>query len=71
MVDYDLFKTILEKSKEEKKDTVDGRSAFFLYDTYGFPLELTVELAGEEGLKVDEKGFDAAMEEQKKKAREN
>ena len=65
------FKKILEKNKEEKKDTVDGRSAFFLYDTYGFPLELTVELAGEEGLKVDEKGFDAAMEEQKQKAREN
>ncbi len=65
------FKKILDKAKEEKKDTLEGRSAFFLYDTYGFPLELTVELAEEEGLKVDENGFDAAMEEQKQKARDN
>ncbi|MCR4590298.1 MAG: alanine--tRNA ligase [Lachnospiraceae bacterium] len=65
------FKKILSAAKEEKKDVIDGRSAFFLYDTYGFPLELTIELAAEEGLSVDEKGFDSAMEEQKQKAREN
>ncbi|MBQ9549886.1 MAG: alanine--tRNA ligase [Lachnospiraceae bacterium] len=65
------FKKILEKAKEEKKTVIDGGDAFFLYDTYGFPLELTIELAGEEGLKVDENGFDAGMEEQKKKARES
>ena len=65
------FNKILEKAKSEGKKEIDGRNAFFLYDTYGFPVELTVELAGEEGLLVDEKGFAAAMEEQKQKARDN
>ncbi len=61
------FKKILETSK----GTIDGRKAFYLYDTFGFPIELTVELAEEEGLTVDEEGFKAAMEEQKQKARDN
>ena len=61
------FKKILEGS--DKK--IDGRKAFYLYDTFGFPIELTVELAEEEGLTVDEEGFKAAMEEQKQKARDN
>ena len=39
-------------------DTIDGRSAFKLYDTYGFPIEITTEMAAEKGLKVDTKGFD-------------
>ena len=61
------FKKILEASE----GTIDGKKAFYLYDTFGFPIELTVELAEEEGLKVDEEGFKAAMEEQKQKARDN
>ena len=65
------FKKILEQKKEEKSVEIDGKSAFDLYDTFGFPLELTVELAQEEGLKVDEEGFARAMEEQKQKARDN
>ncbi len=65
------FQKILEQKKAEKSKEVDGKSAFYLYDTFGFPVELTVELAGEEGLSVDEAGFAEAMEEQKKKAREN
>ena len=65
------FKKILEQKKEEKSIEIDGKSAFYLYDTFGFPLELTVELAQEEGLKVDEEGFARAMEEQKQKARDN
>ena len=65
------FKKILEQKKEEKSVEIDGKSAFYLYDTFGFPLELTVELAQEEGLKVDEEGFERAMEEQKQKARDN
>ena len=65
------FKKILEQKKEEKSVEIDGKSAFYLYDTFGFPLELTVELAQEEGLKVDEEGFVRAMEEQKQKARDN
>ena len=64
------FKKILSDKQAEKSDSIDGKSAFYLYDTFGFPLELTVELAEEEGLKVDEKGFAEAMEEQKQKARE-
>ncbi len=65
------FKKILDKTKAENKKEIDGRTAFFLYDTYGFPYELTVELAEEEGLAVDEAGFKEAMEEQKRKARDN
>ncbi len=65
------FYKILETKRAEKKDEIDGKSAFYLYDTFGFPIELTVELAEEEGLKVDETGFATAMEEQKQKARQN
>ena len=46
------FSKIVSKNKE-----IDGLTAFHLYDTYGFPIELTIELANEQGLKVDEKGF--------------
>lgn len=65
------FKKILEQKKEADSDQIDGKSAFYLYDTFGFPIELTVELAGEVGLSVDEDGFAKAMEEQKQKARDN
>jgi alanyl-tRNA synthetase len=51
------------------KTELDGRTAFELYDTYGFPLELTIELAGERGITVDASGFEAAMEEQRERAR--
>jgi len=63
------FKKILDAKKEENAKTIDGKSAFYLYDTFGFPLELTVEMAQEEGLTVDEEGFEASMEEQKQLAR--
>jgi len=52
-----------------KNKTVDGMSAFHLYDTYGFPLELTKELAQEHGLAVDEDGFTKAFTEHQKKSR--
>ena len=65
------FRKILEQKKKTGADEIDGKSAFYLYDTFGFPIELTVEMAQEEGLKVDEEGFAAAMEEQKQKARDN
>ena len=65
------FQKIMEKKKADKQNEIDGKSAFYLYDTFGFPIELTVELAEEEGLTVDEAGFAAAMEEQKQKARDN
>ena len=44
-------------------DVIDGRTAFRLYDTFGFPVEITKELAAEKGIKVDEKGFEAALNE--------
>ncbi|MBO5985196.1 MAG: alanine--tRNA ligase [Lachnospiraceae bacterium] len=62
---------ILEQVKADQAAQIDGKSAFYLYDTFGFPIELTVELAQEEGLSVDEAGFATAMAEQKAKAREN
>jgi len=65
------FRKILEQKKKAESGEIDGKSAFYLYDTFGFPIELTVELALEEGLHVDEAGFDRAMEEQKQKARDN
>ncbi len=65
------FHKILEQTRSGKTDEIDGKSAFYLYDTFGFPIELTVELAQEEGIKVDEAGFVTAMEEQKQKARQN
>ena len=65
------FKKILNNAKAENKAKIEGKEAFYLYDTFGFPLELTVELAEENGLTVDEDGFKAAMEEQKQLAREN
>ena len=65
------FTKILEQKKAENAKVLDGKSAFYLYDTFGFPLELTIELADEQGLTVDEEGFKAASEEQRKLAKEN
>ncbi len=65
------FRKILDATSAAGKKEIEGKDAFFLYDTFGFPVELTVELAQEEGFGVDEKGFAASMEEQKQKAREN
>lgn len=59
---------MLDEFIAEKKD-IDGESAFKLYDTYGFPLELTKEIAEENGLKVDEEGYKTAMQEQKDRAK--
>ena len=64
------FVKILEGNISSGNGEISGRDAFYLYDTFGFPLELTVEMAKEKGLSVDEAGFDKAMEEQKQKARE-
>ncbi|HBM8564892.1 TPA: alanine--tRNA ligase [Escherichia coli] len=51
-------------------DTLDGETAFRLYDTYGFPVDLTADVCRERNIKVDEASFDAAMEEQRRRARE-
>ncbi len=65
------FRKLLEAKKAEGISVLDGKSAFYLYDTFGFPLELTVEMAEEEGIGVDEAGFAEAMEQQKELARNN
>ncbi|HCM63987.1 MAG TPA: alanine--tRNA ligase [Morganella sp. (in: Bacteria)] len=54
-----------------KGDTLSGEAAFRLYDTYGFPLDLTADVCRERNLKVDEAAFETAMEEQRRRAREN
>jgi alanyl-tRNA synthetase len=54
-----------------KGDTLDGETAFRLYDTYGFPLDLTADVCRERQLKVDEEGFERAMDEQRRRARES
>lgn len=59
---------MLDEFIEAKKD-IDGESAFRLYDTYGFPLELTKEIALENSLNVDEEGYKVAMQEQKDRAK--
>ncbi|HAR91930.1 MAG TPA: alanine--tRNA ligase, partial [Eubacterium sp.] len=61
---------LCEKIERNNKDTVRGKDAFMLYDTYGFPLELTIEIVEEKGYKVDVDGFNEAMEVQRETARQ-
>ncbi len=63
------FEGIAEETVREGKKIVDGRQVFVLYDTYGFPVDLTRILAEEKGLGIDEEGFTVAMNEQKERAR--
>ena len=65
----DIFAGIAQQAEAAGAGTVPGGEAFRLYDTYGFPLDLTRVLAEERGLGVDEAGFDTAMEEQRERAR--
>lgn len=59
----------IESAKKEGRDSLTGEEAFKLHDTYGFPLDLTIEMAQEKGLGVDTEGFNKAMQEQKETAR--
>ena len=61
-----LLKSLIDKNENGE---ISGKDAFKLYDTYGFPFELTKEIAAEQGLNVDEAGFKAAMQEQKERAK--
>lgn len=60
---------VLLKKQIEGKKTLSGEDAFKLYDTYGFPLDLTVEIAKESGVNVDTAGFEEEMEKQRQRAR--
>ncbi|HIK44583.1 MAG TPA: alanine--tRNA ligase, partial [Leptolyngbyaceae cyanobacterium M65_K2018_010] len=65
-----LLADILKRESQSKAKQIAGADAFVLYDTYGFPLELTQEIAEEQGLTVDLAGFEAAMEEQRQRSKE-
>ena len=64
-----IYNTMIAEHKEKGETTFSGADAFKLYDTYGFPIDLTIEMAEEEGLTVDQEGFKAYMEEQRVRAR--
>ncbi|MEH2237724.1 alanine--tRNA ligase [Nostoc sp.] len=64
-----LLEEIIQEVKQQGKTSISGESAFTLYDTYGFPLELTQEVAEENNLTVDEAGFNAEMQKQVERAK--
>ena len=64
-----MLDELLANLKKSGKDTLEGKDIFKLYDTYGFPVELTEELAEDEGFKIDHEGFKVAMKEQQDRAR--
>ena len=64
-----IINEYIAEMKKEGKNVLEGEKVFKLYDTYGFPFELTVEILEESGIEADEEGFHACMEEQKEKAR--
>lgn len=65
----EILNRLMQDAKASGQSVIGGKDAFRLYDTYGFPLELTKEMAEEQDLTVDEDGFTAAMEEQRQRAR--
>jgi len=66
----EIFEKIAEETQKRNQKIISGEDVFRLYDTYGFPLDLTQLMAREKGLKLDEKGFEKSLESQKKRARE-
>lgn len=65
------FRAVVQKLKKEGGKTIPGKDLFELYDTYGFPFDITKEAAGEQGLTVDSAGFDRLMREQKERGRQS
>jgi alanyl-tRNA synthetase len=65
-----ILEEMLVDLKAENEKVLSGKNAFRLYDTYGFPLDLTEDIAAEEGIEVDEAGFNQEMEAQRRRARE-
>src|SRR5262249_20407935 len=66
-----IFDVAVEESKRKHATVLSGAQAFQLHDTYGFPIDLTLEMAAEQGLSVDEDGFRRLMEEQRQRARKD
>lgn len=65
-----LLEEIVDRTKQQANPQISGQDAFTLYDTYGFPLELTQEIAEEQGITVDLVGFEVAMKEQQNRAKD-
>ncbi|MBR3473902.1 MAG: alanine--tRNA ligase [Oscillospiraceae bacterium] len=65
-----IFNDMLAEHKAKGESTFSGADAFKLYDTYGFPIDLTIEMCSDEGMQVDEEGFKLLMQEQRIRARE-
>ena len=65
----ELFNNIIDKSSDKNNKIISGEEAFKLYDTYGFPLDITVDMARERGWKVDTDGFNAALQQQRERAK--
>ena len=65
-----LLEEIVDRTKQQANQQISGQDAFTLYDTYGFPLELTQEIAEEQGISVDLDGFEVAMKEQQTRAKD-
>jgi alanyl-tRNA synthetase len=64
-----ILNDMMDKIIADNKSVLSGEDAFKLYDTYGFPLDLTTEILAEKGIAIDEEGFHTCMEEQRTKAR--
>ncbi|MFC3883033.1 alanine--tRNA ligase [Bacillus songklensis] len=64
-----ILESVIKKEKKRGSNTISGEDVFRLYDTYGFPVELTEEYAEEEGMKVDHEGFEREMNAQRERAR--
>jgi alanyl-tRNA synthetase len=65
----DLLERVIDDHASDGKDTIDGKTIFYLHDTLGFPLEVTEEIVADKGMKIDREGFDVLMEEQRVRAR--
>ncbi|HEY4210586.1 MAG TPA: alanine--tRNA ligase [Steroidobacteraceae bacterium] len=70
LLDDVIAKMVQRNGSSSASTVIDGETVFKLYDTYGFPIDLTADIARERGLSVDQAGFDAAMEEQRRRSQE-
>ena len=66
----EMLAPLRERARRGEEAVLSGRDAFLLYDTFGFPIDLTEDMAEEAGVRVDREGFEEAMEEQRRRARE-
>jgi alanyl-tRNA synthetase len=66
----DLLREVIDNRKASGDELIEGKTVFYLHDTLGFPLEVTEEIASDEGMRIDREGFEALMEEQRERARQ-